>query len=207
MSTALQRATATGEPLLLPISVETYLARERDSQIKHEYVGGTVFAMAGARNSHNGIAANVLVALGAQLRGKPCRPYGSDTKVRIRLPNQTRFYYPDALVVCQLNAAQDPFQDSPTVIAEVLSLSTRRVDSHEKLDAYLTIPSLSVYLLVEQDEVGVVAYRRTEQGFVREVYGELGNVIRLPEIGAEISLNDIYDGIEFAPEVDDDDEA
>jgi hypothetical protein len=77
------------------VSVEEYLAGELASPIKHEYVGGVLYAMAGARNAHNLIASNALVALGARLRGKPCRAYNSDTKIRLRLPTQVRFYYPD----------------------------------------------------------------------------------------------------------------
>jgi hypothetical protein len=76
---------------LSPISVEDYLAGELVSPVKHEYLGGVVYAMAGARNAHNLIAGNVLIALGGRLRGRPCRPYNSDTKIRIRLPHHVRF--------------------------------------------------------------------------------------------------------------------
>lgn len=128
------------------VSVEDYLAGELDSPIKHEYLGGAVYAMAGARNRHNRIATNTLVAIGVRLRGQPCQPCNSDTKIRVRLPTQTRFYYPDASVVCQPNSDDESFQDHPAVIAEVLSKKTRRIDEVEKKDAYLTIPSLGVYL-------------------------------------------------------------
>jgi Uma2 family endonuclease len=134
-----------------PISVEDYLAGELVSQIKHEYVGGEVYAMAGATNAHNIIAVNVLASLHAGLRGKPCRPFNSDTKIRIRLQSRWRFYYPDASVICRPNPQQDSFQDEPAVIAEVLSRNTRRIDEGEKQDAYFTIPSLSVYLLIDQE--------------------------------------------------------
>src|SRR5262249_51237961 len=154
-----------------------YLAGELRSPIKHEYLGGFVYAMAGARNVHNLIASNTLGALHGRLRGKRCRPYNSDTKIRVRLPTQVRFYYPEVSVVCRPNPHPDPFQDEPAVIVEVLSRATRRIDEGEKKDAYLTIPSLSVYLLVEQDSPAVVAFRRTEHGFVREVYEGLDAVL------------------------------
>src|SRR5436853_7875627 len=96
---------------LSPISVEDYLAGELGSPIKHEYFGGVVYAMAGARNVHNIIATNTLVALGARLRGKRCRAYNSDTKIRVRLPTHFRFYYPDASVICRPNPQNDSFQD------------------------------------------------------------------------------------------------
>jgi Uma2 family endonuclease len=85
------------------VSVEEYLAGELESPVKHEYLAGVVYAMAGARNAHNLIATNTIVARGARLRGRPSRPYNSDTKIRIRLPDQVRFYYPDASVICRSN--------------------------------------------------------------------------------------------------------
>src|SRR5262245_59045822 len=130
------------------VSVEDYLAGELVSPVKHEYLGGVVYAMAGARNKHNLIAGNTFVAIGARLRGRRCRPYHSDTKIRIRLPSQVRFYYPEMSVVCRPNPLDDSFQDEPAVLFEVLSRSTRRIDEGEKKDAYLTIPSLSAYVLI-----------------------------------------------------------
>ena len=116
------------------LAVEDYLAGELVSPIKHEYLGGVVSAMAGARNAHNIIATNLVGALYSRLRGRPCRPFNSDTKIRVRLPTQIRFYYPDASVVCRSNAQTDAFQDDPAVLFEVLSRSTRRTDEGEKKD-------------------------------------------------------------------------
>src|SRR5262249_38270851 len=110
------------------ISVDDYLAAELTSPIKHEYLGGVVYGMAGARNVHNAIASNTLGATHSRLRGHKCRPYNSDTKVRIRYPTHVRFYYPDASVVCVTNPPASSFQDHPAVIAEVLSRNTRRID-------------------------------------------------------------------------------
>lgn len=186
------------------ISVEDYLAGELVSPIKHEYIGGVVYAMAGVRNVHNLIATNTLGSLGSRLRGKRCRPYNSDTKVRIRLPHHTRSYYPEAMVVCRPNPQCDSFQDEPAVVFEVLSRGSRRLDEGEKKDAYLAIPSLSVYALVERETAAVVVYRRTEQGFVREVDEGLDAVLPLPEIEIELPLTEMYEGVEFLPEVDED---
>src|SRR5712675_1884525 len=145
------------------VSVEDYLEGELVSPVKHEYLGGAVYAMAGARNAHNLIASNVLGSLHPRLRGRHCRPYNSDTKIRVRLPNQVRFYYPDVSVICRPNPQEDSFQDEPGVLFEVLSRATRRQDEGEKKDAYLTIPTLGVYVLVEQETAALVAFRRTEQ--------------------------------------------
>src|SRR5438094_8989758 len=89
------------------VPVDDYLAGEEVSPVKHEYLGGFVYAMAGARNAHNLIATNTLLALGSRLRGKRCRPFNSDTKIRIRMPHQVRFYYPEAMVVCRPNPQTD----------------------------------------------------------------------------------------------------
>jgi Uma2 family endonuclease len=128
-------------------------------------------------------------------------PFNSDTKIRIRLSTtDVRFYYPDTSVVCRPNPPHDSFQDEPVVILEVLSRKTRRIDEGEKKDAYLRIPSLGVYLLVEQDMPALVAYRRSEHSFEREVYEGLDAVVRLPEIEIELPLADIFEGVQFSPE-------
>src|SRR5213082_3540827 len=100
------------------VPVKEYLAEELISPIKREYLGGMVYARAGERNAHNLIASNTLGALGARLRGKRCRGYNSDTKVRVRLPTHIRFYYPDVSVICRPNPQSDSFQDEPGAIIE-----------------------------------------------------------------------------------------
>ncbi len=158
------------------------------------------------RNVHNRIASNVLGNLYGRLVGRPCQPFNSDTKIRIRMVTQTRFYYPDVSVVCRPNPPHDSYQDEPAAIAEVLSRRTRRIDEGEKKDAYLTIPSLNVYMLIEQDAPQVTVFRRTEAGFLREVYEGLDAVIPLPEIDAVLPLVEIYSGVAFVPEPSDDEE-
>lgn len=177
------------------ISPEAYLAGELASPIKHEYVGGVVHAIAGAENIHNIIAGNVFLALGTRLRGKKCRPFNSDTKVRVRLPNQTRFYYPDVQVVCSPNPTDDSFQDQPNVIVEVMSDSTRRTDEGEKLDAYMTIPSLESYLLVESANKQVIVYQRDDTGFLRTVLSGTDAVVPLPCLGFDVPLAEIYEDL------------
>jgi len=179
------------------ISPEAYLASELKSPIKHEYVGGAVYAMAGARNIHNVIAGNVFLALGTRLRGKKCRPFNSDTKVRVRFPNHVRFYYPDVQVVCQPNAMDESFQDQPNVIVEVLSESTRRTDEGEKLDAYLTISSLETYLLVDSSNKQVVVEQRGSNGFKRSILVGDDGAVPLPCLGFDLPLAEIYEGVQL----------
>ncbi|MEO7100820.1 MAG: Uma2 family endonuclease [Luteolibacter sp.] len=180
------------------IAIDDYLAGEEGSDTKHEYLGGTVHAMAGATNQHNAIATSTPLSLGSQLRGKSCQPFNSDTKVRIEFPDHTRFYYPDAMVVFRANPAADHFQDHPVVIVEVLSDSTRRTDLGEKRDAYLTISTLKVLLLVEPGFPTVTVYRRKpEGGFAAEQYSGPDSSIPLPEIDSSLSLADLYERVEL----------
>lgn len=180
------------------ISVEDYLTREEAAEIKHEYAGGYVYAMAGGRNVHNKIAMAFLGLTHAKLRGKSCQPYNSDTKVRVQMPTHTRFYYPDAMVVCESNPDDDVFQDRPAVIAEVLSPGTRRVDEGEKREAYLTIASLDAYLLIECVRPRVVVHRRTPTGFVAQAYDGLDAVIPLDAIGLALPLAELYERVDFS---------
>jgi Uma2 family endonuclease len=179
------------------ISIADYLAGEHRSSVKHEYLGGIVYAMAGARNLHNRIATNIGGLLYMRLRGKPCEPFNSDTKIRIELPTQTRFYYPDASVVCEPNPPEDTYQDKPLIVVEVISESTRRADEGEKQEAYLTLPSLAVYLLIEQDRPLIVVQRRVGNQFIREVVSGLDASLPLPEIGADVPLREIYEGVDL----------
>lgn len=187
----------TAAPRITPISVDEYLAGELASPFKHEYVGGFVYAMAGARNAHNIIATNLLGLLHARLADQVWRPFNSDTKIRVRLPQQTRFYYPDLSVVCRPNPQEDSFQDEPVIVFEVLSEATRRIDEGEKKDAYLTIPSLQTLVLVEQDAPALSVFRRTDEGFRRETLHGLEARLDLPEIGVELPLALIYQTIRF----------
>jgi Uma2 family endonuclease len=190
------RMTAVKKPDLL--SVEEYLEGEELAEVKHEYIGGTVHAMAGATIRHNNIAGNAFGFLFGKLLGKPCQPFNSDTKVRIELPDHTRFYYPDAMVVCQSNPETDHYQNHPVVVIEVLSDSTRRTDMGEKRDGYLAIASLKVLMLVEPDTPSVTVYRRQPVGgFSCELYEGLEEIVPLPEIEVELGLAEIYERVEF----------
>lgn len=186
---------AANLPLL---SVEQYLREEAASPVRREYLGGYVYAMAGGKNVHNLIGTNLLGVLHAQLRGKPCAAYNSDTKLRIRTAGHTRFYYPDAMIVCTPNPPDDPYQDQPAIIAEVLSPETRRTDEGEKREAYLAIPSLQAYLLIEVESPLVHVYRRADSDFVLETHEGVETAIELPGIGATLALSGLFDRVKFS---------
>ena len=146
-----------------------YLAFEREAQVKHEYVAGEVFAMAGASLRHNGIVANLMGLLSQALRGGPCRVFPSDHKVHIA--SRDVFTYPDVSVVCGEVAVYPGTSDvitNPKVLFEVLSDSTERYDRGDKAEAYRTIPSLSAHVLLVQQRPHIECYARqgaTAAGF------------------------------------------
>ncbi|MBU6172454.1 MAG: Uma2 family endonuclease [Planctomycetes bacterium] len=181
-------------------SVEEYLAIEEQAQTKSEYIDGWIRAMTGATNRHNCVKINCLVHLVNQLRGQPCRPFDSDTKVRIDREGLRRFYYPDVQVVCQSNDPLSVFQDHPVLIIEVLSPSTRRYDLDEKMAAYLNIHSLECYIAIEQHQPIAVVMRRSTGGFLRQTVHGIEATIDLPFLGCTLPMQQIYEGIEFTAE-------
>jgi Uma2 family endonuclease len=187
----------TAATRLPSITVQEYLAHEAGSEVKHEYRGGRVYAMAGGSRTHARIGGNVYAAMHARLRGQPCEPFNSDMKLRVQYASETRLYYPDHMVVCEGDTGEEYFVDAPRVIVEVLSPRTRRVDEGEKREAYLSIPSLRAYLLVEVQHAAVVVYRRGEAGFAEELHQGLDAVIALPEIGTDLPLRELYERVDF----------
>jgi len=190
--------TMSSAPQLQFLTVDDYLAGELRSDVKYEYVDGRVYAMAGGTNIHSRIASRVLGTLYQQLAGSPCEAFNSDTKVRIRRNNRNYFYYPDVSVVCQSNPDDDTFQEQPVVVVEVISDSTRRSDEGEKRDNYLSIPSLSSYVLMEQDRPAARVYLRGADGeFSESLFCDAGDIIPLTAIEAELRFADVYAGIDF----------
>lgn len=186
-----------GEKAIKLLSPEEYLAEEKVSAIKHEYLGGAVHAMAGAGVRHNHIAGSAFGSLFTQLRGKPCFPIGSDTKIKIQTRDQTRFYYPDAGVICESGPEDQHFQENPVLIIEVLSDSTRRIDQGEKKDAYLQIPSLQAYLLIETAKPEVTLYARKGEDFTASIFNSLSDTISLPLLELTLSLAELYERVTF----------
>lgn len=182
------------------ISVDDYLRAEEMATVKHEYVDGWVRAMTGASNRHNRVKLNAIIHLAVALKGRPCFPCDSDTKVCIRRHGSTKFYYPDAQVVCEGNAPTDFFQDKPVVIIEVLSPSSRATDLDEKLNAYLSIETLDFYIILEQHQPLAIVMQRTVSGFIRLAYEGIDAVIELPVIGCDLPLVEVYASVEFTPD-------
>lgn len=175
------------------ISRKEYLEGELSSKIRHEYVAGYVYAMSGGTLGHQRVAGNFLRIAGNQLLGKLCFPTGSDFKLNVQLIDGSEaFYYPDAMLICAQVGVDALFTDSPSVILEVLSPSTRRDDQTLKLRDYLTIPSLRAYILAEAETPLLTVYRRGGDGFHREMISGLDTALELPEVGVRIPLKELY---------------
>ena len=171
------------------LSAEAYLELERHSPVKHEYVGGILHATGGASDSHNRVAVNLVARLYEPSRASGCQVYVNDMKVYV----DERFYYPDVMVVC----AEDPdpyFKTRPCFIAEILSPSTASIDRREKLDAYLTLPGLLTYLLIDPEKRRVEGYSRTAQGWQVQVWEDEGEVPIAP-LEISLTLSDVYAGL------------
>jgi Uma2 family endonuclease len=168
------------------ISVDDYLTGELNSDIKHELIDGTAYAMAGASANHERISVNVLRKLGNHLENQPCEPFGSDMKLRIN----SNFFYPDVMVDCHFDNSEPYFTQTPIIIVEVLSRSTRKKDTTLKFMSYINIPSLKEYVLIEQDFVDVQVFRRSEGWLARHYF--LGDEITFESIGLSLSVEDIY---------------
>ena len=140
------------------VSIPEYLAFERESQKKHEYFKGEVFAMAGAGTRHNILFSNLFIELGMRLKGKPCRPFGSD--MRVHIPQNTLFTYPDISIFCgEPNVYEEDSAIGPIALIEILSKSTKNYDRGEKFKLYRDIPTLKEYILVDSETILIEAFR------------------------------------------------
>jgi Uma2 family endonuclease len=168
------------------ISEQEYLEGELASDIKHEYIGGLVYAMAGVSKNHDRITGNISRHLGNHLENLPCDVFSSDMKVKAL----GDFFYPDVMVVCNEQSNQEYFSESPLIIVEVLSKSTRKTDQTTKRLAYQNLPSLKEYVLIEQDFVDVEVCRRDNHW--RSEHYFLGDEAYFASIDLRLPVEAIY---------------
>lgn len=178
------------------ISFAEYLRIETMNPLRHEWLDGAVWAMAGGTPEHSAIAVNITTLLSNQLRGKPCRVFGSDLRIRVRATGLAT--YPDVSVICG-KVQMDP-QDSskttainPKLIVEVLSSSTESYDRGEKLENYKRIPSLEEIVLVSHDSRRIEVWRkwgREKRGWRKQVF-ESG-AVPIGCIDCELSIREVY---------------
>lgn len=168
------------------LSEQEYLQGELLAEIRHEYIDGKVYAMAGASRNHNLLAGNGFRILSNHLLNGPCDTYTSELKVKA---NQC-FFYPDVMVVCDDPQGNDYYTEQPSLIVEVMSKTTRRMDKTIKLAAYKTLPSLLEYVLIEQDHVEVEVMRRSQNWFPEHYF--LGDEVWLESVDLKVDVGQLY---------------
>ena len=179
---------ALAEQIDSTIDVEEYLSGERISKIKHEYVEGQVYAMAGAKLNHNRLVRNMSALLWDALKEAPCEPVSSDMLLKT---TENHYRYPDVMVICDDDSSNDDYvRENPVLIIEVLSKSTRKKDKAEKREEYLAIDSLQEYVLIEQDFAEIDVQRRSNNW--QSSYHFLGDDITFDSINVTVAVEDIY---------------
>nr|CRH08052.1 Conserved protein of unknown function [Candidatus Magnetococcus massalia] len=174
------------------LTEDAYLAGEELADMKHELIDGVAYAMVGASRNHNAIASNCAGELRNHLKGRPCQAFQSDFKVKVGHD----FFYPDVVVLCdQDSESHDYYTESPLLIIEVLSPSTRRRDEITKLRAYQTLPSLQEYVLVSQDVVKVEVFKRQNNLWTAAIYG-LGDEIHFSSVDLSLTVEEIYERVD-----------
>lgn len=185
------------KPFLTP---EQYLEIERKAEYKSEYYRGEMFVMAGAREAHNLIVANVIGELRQQVRSSPCRTYPSD--MRVQVGGTGLYTYPDAVVVCNQPKFADGNSDillNPVVLVEVLSPSTEAYDRGFKFTQYQSIESLKAYVLIASTYMRVDLFIPQSDGSWRlTTAGQAEDVVELQSIGCRLRLADLYEKVELS---------
>ena len=187
-------------------TVEEYLEFEKTSPIRHEYVSGQLYAMAGGTKNHNRIAVDLAGVLNRKFaqQGQPCEAFTSDVKVYV---NPEVYYYPDVIVTCDdLTEDEDDYiAENPALIVEVLSKSTQRTDRFEKMREYQFLPSLREYVIIEQTHYQVEVYRHTTAGepWQKEIYTDPTQEVFLASVKASFPLAEIYARVRFATNLED----
>jgi Uma2 family endonuclease len=185
-------------------TVQEYLEFEKSSTEKHEFYKGEIFrmhghgdllAMSGAGISHNIVFSNLFGTLAIRLKGKSCQPYGPD--LRIKIPENTLYTYPDISVVCgdlQLSTEDEDSFVKPTILIEILSPSTRSYDQGEKFRLYRDIPTLKEYVVVDTELVRIAVNRIIDKGhWELEEYKLLTDQLVLASVDVVIPVSEIYE--------------
>jgi Uma2 family endonuclease len=180
------------------LTPDEYLAMEEKSDIKHEYIDGYVYAMAGANDSHVTLSLTIASMVRNHLRGSGCRVYITDVKTKIE--SLKRFYYPDVLVTCDPRDAQtETYKRFPKLIIEVLSSSTEAFDRGDKFADYQQLESLEEYVLISTKRQRLECFRRNQEGlWVLKTYSYDQDNFQLSSIRFEGTFSDLYEDVAFA---------
>ncbi len=174
-------------------SWEDYLELEASSNVKHEFLAGQIYGLAGGTPEHAALKAAITGLLFAQIRGSRCRAHDADLRVRVLETGLAT--YPDLTVVCG-PTERDPRDvnavTNPTLIVEVVSSSTEEYDRGDKFEHYKRIPGLQHYVLVSHREHQIEVWSRSPSNEWSRVVARSGERVALPSIGAELAVDDVY---------------
>jgi Uma2 family endonuclease len=177
------------------ITVAEYLESERGAEVRHEYVDGSIYSMAGISRRHNRIASNCFRLFSDHLDETNCETYFEGVHLRT---TSTTCYYPDVVVTCETDRKDDNYViQYPCLIVEVLSPSTAATDKREKLIAYKLLESLQEYAIVWQDEMRVELHRRQSEGWLTFFYTQPEDEVEFASIKFKTTVAAIYRGIKF----------
>jgi Uma2 family endonuclease len=185
-------------------TIDQYVRLEAGAKQRHEYRDGRIIAKAGGSPEHSLIIANIIGELGNHLKGKPCRVY--DSNLRVRVPRTPLYTYPDVSVVCgeiqfDPEDAGRTTATNPRLIVEVLSAATEADYRGEKFRRYLSLASLDEYVLVSQVRPLVETFTRQGDGSWRFATASgLEGRVTLISVEAQLPLSEIYTGVQFPPE-------
>jgi len=177
------------------ISVEDYLNGETISPVRHEYIEGEVYAMAGTSDNHNRIVNEFVTQLSNHLRNSECEPFSADIKVQV---TANVYYYPDILVSCEDPPKNPYFRNEPILIIEVTSPSTENIDRREKLLFYQQMPSVQEYVVVDQHKMNVEVHRRQPSGgWITYYFNDRTDIVELASVELSIPVPEIYRRVRF----------
>ena len=178
------------------MSIQEYLEFEKNSIDKHEYYRGEIFIRAGAMPKHNVIFKNVFGSVAMHLKGKSCQPYGSD--LRINIPENTLFTYPDISIICGDIVTSEHDEDTatqPIVLIEILSKRTKDYDRGSKFKLYRDIPTLKEYILIDSESISIEAFSINQNNhWELKEYKTVENTLSIATIDFQLPLIEIYEG-------------
>jgi Uma2 family endonuclease len=178
------------------MTLEAFLAWEARQDMKYEFDGIQPVGMTGGTSEHAAIQVNLITAIGPRLRGGPCRVFGSELKIAAA----GSIRYPDAFVVCSPVPRGTLVVTDPVIVFEVLSPSTSSTDRILKNREYRRTPSIRRYVILEQASQAATVYARAGDDWNAEVLIGAAD-LALPEIGITVPLSEVYEGIEFPPDL------
>lgn len=185
------------DPVKRHWTVEEYLAYEEETGVKHEYLDGDIYAMSGGTPKHSRIASNTMIAIGRRLDDSDCHTHNSDLKIKV---GESKYVYPEMSIVCGEDITAPEGNDiltNPIMVVEVISPSSASYERLQKSEYYRSLPSLQIYLILEQDKPFAQLWSRREDGWLLQDFSGVDATLPLTAIDCTLPLSEVYRGVEF----------